>query len=47
VKHVVRNTWATRSFVITMSRASGVAEELYGTAVGVPNPSVIQECWLS
>ena len=27
-KHVIRNTWLTRSFVITMSRTSGVAGEL-------------------
>jgi hypothetical protein len=37
-EHAVRYNGKVRSLVITLSKTSGVAEELYGTVVGESGP---------
>ena len=42
-EHQVRYPRNGRSFTITMSKTSGVVEELYGLVVGVSGPKIRQE----
>ena len=42
-EHEVRYTGNERFLVIMMSKTSGVAERLYGLAVGVSDPKIRQE----
>jgi hypothetical protein len=43
LQYNIRYTWDVRFLDITMSKTSGVAEELYGLLVGVSGPKIRQE----